>query len=488
MRVSFSHLSISTRLALSFGLSLFLLLSAFVIFLYTSFHVSLHHDFNQQLQQEEAKILDAIQVEDGRPVFNSDGALNGASYQVEGTGGTYVRLLTTDGAEIYRTDNFSPRASFPPLISEAEGGRSVAHSWNGAPVRSLYAPIAGPTSEGVGWVEITRFESALHHELHRLWWLLAVGVILGTAVAMAAGHRLARRALQPVTEITKAARDIPAQERGRRLPTEFGVQDELTELAETLNALLARIDASFERERRFRADAAHEMFTPLSAIQTEVDVALRRSRDDASYETALETVLRHSQRMSGIVEDLLELSRAESIRVSRVEPLDASETATHILSEFERRSAEKCLELRSSIAPGIRIPIHRGDLETVLSNLLDNAIKYTPENGCIDVSIHQVGRQAAIQVKDSGVGFSKETGNHLFDRFYRANAHGTGSRGTGLGLSIVQAVVHAYGGEMDAQSPGPGKGSTFRVTFNTEGRDPASFDVPTATTAAPRRS
>ena len=466
MRDRFSHirLPISARLALWYGLSLLLLLSLFVIFLYTSFHVSLHRDFEEQLHRDEARLREAVRMEEGMPVLQASEALRSVAFMTDGAAGTYVRLLSRQGDLLYRSPNFEghPRLalSIPGVVAAAD----ITRTWQGVPARSRYAPLLDEQSNLAGWLEVTRLESTLHHELHRLRWLLALGILLGVAVAIGSGYGLARRALRPVATMTGAARKIQVEKLGQRLPTDFGVRDELTDLAETLNALLARLDASFERERRFRANAAHEMFTPISAILSEIDVTLRKLREASYYEETLQTVRRHAQRLAGIVEALLKLSHAEAIGHIERKKVDASEVARGLLERFRASAEARSVQLPCDLASDVPAAVDPAHLEAVLENLLDNAIKYTPPGGTVTVSTYVEGRETVLRITDTGVGFTEEEAARLFDRFYRSVAHPVQQvRGSGLGLSIAKAVVDVYGGHITAQSPGRSLGSTFEV-------------------------
>lgn len=457
--------SISTRLALWFGLSFLFLLSVFVIFLYAGFHVGLHRDFEEQLERDRTRTLDLVRLEGDGVRLQSDGPLTAGSYDVEGTDGTYVRLISPQGEVLQRSANMQ-KESFGPRLPDDDEPEMVSHGWRGAPARTLYTPISGPSGRQAAWLEITRLESALHDELHRLGWLLVFGVLLAAAIAISAGHYLAHRALRPVAQITEASRRIQAEDLNRRVPTDFGVRDELTELAETLNALLDRLAASFERERRFRADAAHEMFTPLSAIQSEIDVTLRRARSDSEYENALAAVRAHARKLKDIVEGLLELSRAEALETSRATVVDASHAARQVVERFSSRADDLGVDIETHVGDQIMVGLDPADLETMLSNLIDNAIKYTGEGGRIRVSLEVRPNGAILSVSDTGVGFSEEHRARLFDRFFRANGGAEAqASGSGLGLSITKAIARAYGGDVRAESAGSGRGSRFTVVL-----------------------
>lgn len=472
------RLSISARLTLWYGLSLLILLSLFVIFLYTSFHVSLHRDFEEQLRRDEERVRGAIEIGTGGPLLQEGEALRSVALQTEGAAGTFVRLFDPSGTIVYRSPNFDDQPVLEPALPQTVEPEVVGRTWQGAPARSRYVPLVDERGRLAGSLEVTRLESTLHRELHRLRWLLALGVLLGVAVAIASGYGLARRALRPVATLTGAAREIEAGDLGRRLPSDFGARDELTDLAETLNALLARLDASFERERHFRADAAHEMFTPISALQSEIDVALLRPREAAYYRETLDTLRGHVQRLAGLVEGLLRLSRAEAGEAAMQERADASEVVRHVTERLQSQADARCVRLVCDLAAEVPAAVGAAHLEAIAENVIDNAIKYTPPEGVVTVTTAVEGNEAIVRVSDTGVGFSEEEAARLFDRFYRADARAVQQvRGSGLGLSIVKAVVDTYEGRIAAYSAGDEKGSTFevRLPLSTSDEPDAAF-------------
>ena len=460
------RLPISMRLTFWYGLSLLILLSVFVMFLYTSFHVNLHRDFSDQMAQAQRLLLPAIETEAETPTLVPSAAIRSVAYQTDGTDGTYVRLLSSTGHVLYQSPNFAAHKRFRPSLPITATEAAYNHTWEGAPARSQYTPVRNASGEMRAWLEITRLESAIHRELHRLEWLLAVGIVLGVLVAIASGYGLARRALRPVAMLTEAANDIRVTDLNHRLPTDFGVRDELTDLADTFNAMLGRLQASFERERRFRADAAHEMFTPLSATQSEIDVALRRPREASDYKQTLQTVRDHTRRMSGILDGLLRLSRAEAIEHSHAKAVNLTELALQRLDAFSPQAEAGQILMHHEVEPDAFVLADPGHVDTMLDNLIDNAIKYTPPGGLVSLSIRVDAEEIMLTVSDSGVGFDTTEHAHLFDRFYRSDkAAVRQTHGSGLGLSLVKAIVDGYGGHIQAHSEGLNQGSTFIVHF-----------------------
>ncbi|MFQ5568143.1 MAG: sensor histidine kinase [Rhodothermales bacterium] len=460
------RLPISVRLTFWYGLSLLIILSVFVVFLYTSFHVSLHRDFSEQMDRAQQLLRPVIQTETETPVLIPSSDIRSVAYQTDGAAGTYVRLLSPDGTVLYQSPNFDGHQDFRPSVPLIATEASFNHTWEGAPARSRYTPVHMQSGALRGWLEITRLESAIHRELHRLEWLLAVGVVLGVLVAIGSGYSPARRALRPVAMLTEAANDIRVTDLNHRLPTDFGMRDELTDLADTFNAMLGRLQASFERGRRFQADAAHEMFTPLSATQSEIDVALRRPREAAYYKQTLQTVRDHTRRVSGILDGLLRLSRAEAIEHSQARTVNLAELARQHLDYYASHAEAGQIALQHEVEPDAFVLADPGHVETLLANLIDNAIKYTPPGGTVRVSIRVDDETIELTVSDSGIGFDTTERAHLFDRFYRSDQPAVRqTHGSGLGLSIVKAIVDGYDGRIQAHSEGPGRGSTFIVRF-----------------------
>jgi signal transduction histidine kinase len=458
IRSFFSTLSISTRLTLWFGLSLLILLSLFVAGLYTSVHVGLHQDLESRLREEAAAVQAHLQAHGGEQPNRSPSF---SEHDLQATTGTHVRLLGQDGDVIQSSASFRARPPLPAEVPPSPESTLKTRRWAGASAQSLYVPLQADTP--VAWMEVTKLQSPIHRQLHNLRWLLVLGIGGGVAVAMLVGYGLARRALRPVASLTAAAKEMQAQPTGT-LPTDFGVQDELSDLAETLNGLLQRLRDALQRERRFRADAAHNMFTPLTAIQSELDVTLRNSRSEGEYREALHAVQRHTETLSSLLDELMTLSRIEARdEQPALSPLDMKSHAQFRVNRVRQRADAQDIEVEWDGAANVEVPISAEDLDLILDHLLDNALKYTPDGGTISVCVDRDGGAGVLRVSDSGIGFDAENAECLFDRFYRTSAAEQQANGGGLGLPIVNAIAESYGGTVSAHSPGREAGSTFEV-------------------------
>jgi signal transduction histidine kinase len=449
-----SRLSISTRLALWYGLSLLILLTIFVAGLYTSVHVGLHRSFDQRLRTEAETIRQHLQAH--APEAHA------LTVSMDRTSGAAVRLLDADGGVVHASPSKRTASLAPPPPAERVA-TTRRHTWNGRPAQTRYLPLETAHAPA-RWLAVTRIESGLHRQLHRLRWWLVLGILLGAGGAVGIGYGLARRALRPVAALTEAANEMQDRPTGT-LPTDFGVEDELSALADTFNDLFRRLREMVARERRFRADAAHEMFTPLTAIQNEIDVTLRGDRPASAYRDTLATVRAHTNELSAMLDRLMTLSRAEAReRGPATEHVDVAQRVQERTDQIRPRAHEQQVALSVEGGPA-DAPIQPEHLDTIVDHLLDNALKYTPEGGRVQVTAEQEEGAVVLRVSDTGIGFEPDEAERLFDRFYRGTDADDQARGGGLGLSVVQALVRSYDGTVTARSDGPGTGSTFVVTL-----------------------
>jgi signal transduction histidine kinase len=280
--------------------------------------------------------------------------------------------------------------------------------------------------------------------------------------SLGVGWVVAGRVLAPIGRITSVARDIQATDMSRRIQLP-GPEDELKQLADTFDAMLARLDAAFGAQRQFVADASHELRNPLAIIRTNADVAL--ADPDASPDElrqTIATVKRAGDRMSLLVDDLLALARRQQPTLEH-EPVDLGAAVAEASDDFVVPAETRDIVLDRAIAPGVVVTGDREALKRVVANLLDNAVRLAPAGSRIRLATGSEGNRAWIAVADEGPGISPEDQQHVFDRFWRADkARSRSDGGTGLGLAIVRQVVQGHGGEVRLHSK-VGVGSSFVV-------------------------
>ncbi len=288
--------------------------------------------------------------------------------------------------------------------------------------------------------------------------LLLVGVAVTTAV-------FARRALRPVDDIVAQARRIGESNLAERLPQPTS-QDELGRLIDTLNAMLARVERGVETQRRFTADASHELRSPLSRLRAEIEVTLRRPRDAAEYEETFRSCLEEVERLSQLTEELLTLAHLDADeRPGREAPaialLPIVDDAVRRLASQASRCAVSVLVDPSGAPPAVKVgPTAVG---LALTNILDNAVKFSPAGSEVRVGVSTDGAEALIVVSDNGPGVAPDELPRLFDRFHRGSAaRESDAPGFGLGLAISRAVIERQGGSISVESTGVG-GARFSI-------------------------
>jgi heavy metal sensor kinase len=358
-----------------------------------------------------------------------------------------------------------------PLSAEAlrnaERGQATLETVGLRPkTEKSFRLLTWPVVRNNATVNIVQVAMSLENvEATRSRFLLVLLILAPVALAGSAlgGWFLARRALSPVDAMVEAARRIEAEDLTKRIPA-LSSDDELGRLAAVLNDMLARLERSFGAVRRFSADAAHELRTPLTILKGEIEVALKSAEAPAEIRQALVSCLEEVERLNAVVEDLLLMARMEGNALStRPAPVNLGQVLEDVapaLSELAARAGNSCTV---SSAPALWIEGYDSLLFRLVFNLAENAIKYTPAGGKIEVTLRQQNGSAVLEVRDNGPGIAADTLDHIFDRFYRGDPAREGN-GTGLGLALVRSIVQLHQGQISVSST-LGEGSCFQVTL-----------------------
>ncbi len=329
----------------------------------------------------------------------------------------------------------------------------------GGPARLLTMPIVrgGRVVDLVqAAVPLRRTEQTLARYVDTLLVLIPLGAFL----AAGGGWLLARRALRPVDEMSRDARRISAEDLSRRLER-HGTGDEIDRLADTLNAMLARLEAAFGSMQHFTGDAAHELRTPLTALKGGLEVALRAERSHEEYRRVLASSLEEVDQLIRLAEDLLLLSRASAGIPPPRHPIDLGELALEAVESGVRLAKGKGVTVRLGTMAPVAVAGDAGALRRALLNLVDNAVKYTPAGGSVEVSVARRPAGAAVLVEDTGIGIAVEDAARVFEPFVRLDAaRSRDTGGSGLGLAIARGIAEAHGGSIELE-PRPGGGSRF---------------------------
>jgi heavy metal sensor kinase len=452
-------LSIRWRLTLWYGAVLALVLAIFGGSVYLMMRHTLTARVGAGLLMESAEVEQEV-----ARAGDAEHLKTWLQRRFAGHPGFDIQVSKPGGEPVFRSDRIRetglPVLSSPPapghtVFVDRDFGRGRFHVSNRG--------VAGP--DGPLVVQVAASLAQNDHELGELLTVLWFAGPLALAAALAGGYFLARRALAPVDRMTLEASAITAAHLHKRLAV--GKQgDELDRLASTLNDMIARLERSFDETRRFVADAAHELRTPLAVIHNAAEVALDGPREPEQYRRFLEDILEEEGRLKRLAEQLLFLCREDA----GLTPVVREEVR---LDTIVRQAAEPMGEL--AVANGLTLVAEHlepcpvsGDadgLRRLLFNLLDNAIKYTPEGGKVEARCKCDGGSATLTVSDTGAGIPSERLPHIFERFYRADpARSREAGGIGLGLAICRAIVESHGGTIRLESE-VGEGTRVIVNF-----------------------
>jgi heavy metal sensor kinase len=295
-------------------------------------------------------------------------------------------------------------------------------------------------------------------DLRALAWQLAGLSVIVLVVGLAGGWLLSARILKPVAAIAASASVISETNLSERIDVRK-LDRELVGLADVLNKAFARLEAAFERQSRFTADASHELRTPLAVIRSHAELALAHPPSAEESAQAFEVCLRAADRMTALVEGLLTLARADAGKLDiRCEPVDLKQITEETLRLLEPLARKKRIEIAADLAHS-RVMGDASRLGQVVGNLLANALQHSVAGGAVRVHLTCSNGLVEFSVADTGSGIPESDRSHIFERFYRADkARSRG--GHGLGLAICKSIVEAHGGSIGFE-PEPGKGSRF---------------------------
>jgi heavy metal sensor kinase len=422
--------------------------------LFTELDRRLHDDFELAEQMLERAADGGIRWRADEHHDEEDSGEEGGLEVWNPAGQLLYRRAPFDGA------GENPFSSNLPL--EQSGYVSVILSGN-VPVRVLSGSYAVDGTPVV--IRVARSTTRLHNEVKALLLVLGFGFPIAVGIAACGGYVLARRALVPVGRMADQARTITAERLSERLPI-LTPDDELGHLATVFNETFARLERSFEQLRRFTADASHELRTPLTAIRSVGEVGLREHRDARAYREIIGSMLEEADRLGRLVDSLLTLSRADAGQVKlKRERMDLVELAREVITHLGVLAEEKRQSLSMEAGAPVYVTTDRLVLRQAVINVVDNAIKYSPEGGKVRVIVRDQLQGSTLEVVDTGPGIAEEHREYIFERFYRIDkARSRELGGTGLGLAIARWAVETHDGHIELESK-EGGGSIFRITL-----------------------
>ncbi|MGH9413116.1 MAG: sensor histidine kinase [Terriglobales bacterium] len=468
----------STRGQLTFQytvvFSLLLFLAAGLLYFTLNWILFLNVD--NGLQSEAALVKQYIHFDNGKPSLSPKAASDDQDYDLN-TVFNVSQILNSEGIAVKPSPELTafgysvePKilkslvAMKPPPPFTTEGERRDQR------MRIVNTILRGPNGHRY-LLRIGTPLKPINDAQDTFLWVMLMLLPVTVVFSAVFGSVMAKRTLKPVTDMTHAARAISASNLSRRLPTR-GRRDELDELAETFNAMIARLQQSFAKMNEFAANVSHELRTPLQAMQGETELALIARAPVGECRRVLESNLEEIDRLNRMIRNLLVLAQADAGEMRpHLEAMDLNELVRDLVDQMRAVAQSRDVELRAETSAPV--PLHADSLRVrqMVLNLIDNAIKYTPAGGRIEVRVERAatpaGRiEARMLVRDTGIGIAPEDLPHIFDRFYRADKSRTSSaagvEGCGLGLPIVKWVAETHGGSVEVSSR-PGQGSSFLV-------------------------
>jgi heavy metal sensor kinase len=451
-----SALSIRQRLTGWYTVALFLMLVVYA----TATFVAVRHEFLEQLDDQLHEDFESAEdsvtpAADGRLVWS--GEHHDPDYDEDRGSDVWA----AGGEPIFRS---GASATLPPAALAASAGRRYEsivannHRWRTLTGASLVAGRAVV-------LRVSRSEERLRGQLWEVFVVLAVGLPVIVVLAGAGGYVLARRALAPIDRLASDATRITAERLHERLSVP-NQHDEIGRLAAVFNDTLARLESSFAQLRRFTADASHELRTPLSVIRGIGEAGLGQTRTPAEYKEAMGSMLEEVDRLTGLVDTLLRLSRADAGTVPLArEAVDLGHIARDVVASLGILAEERAQRLVVDAPDGVVVTVDRLVLREAITNIVDNAIKHGPQASAIAVNVREEGAHAVVVVADRGPGIAPEHRERIFDRFFRLDeGRSRADGGTGLGLAIAKWAVEANGGHLSVDG-GPNGGSVFRIAL-----------------------
>jgi len=375
----------------------------------------------------------------------------------------WIRILDSEGHTVTETagmERFVPPSVFPPVQKSTSSIGGSKDYRTGAKLFSLVA-VNEKTGGQTYTIQVAQDRSS-DEQLERRFGVLLIVMLAGSILASAIiAIAVTKHGLRPLAEMTRSLERIGPAHLNERVAL-AGWPRELQPLATTFDAMLARLEDSFKRLSQFSADLAHELRTPVANIMGEAQVALTRERTPSEYREVIESTIAECERLSGIVDNLLFVARVDAARESIERKLIDARAAVEKIATFYQTLAEDRNVAIHCSGEG-EIYVDPALFERALGNLMDNALRFTPEGGTIQISITVKAAHSEVTVSDNGYGITPEHLPRVFDRFYRVDSSRS-SDGAGLGLALVKSIVDLHGGSAKIESE-VNRGTTVTLTF-----------------------
>lgn len=450
-------IGIKTKLMLWYSVLSSLIMAAFFIFIYLIYSRSLLEDLRRSLEADAQTASYETQIMWEAVKLTTDFSQRQ----------TLILIYTEDNRLLFGTP---PEHASLPVGMAPPGTYQVGtreESW-------LVCDMPLFRLQYTGWVRAIKPVAPIQGALHNLLVIMILSLPVFVLVSAVGGFQIAKRAFLPISRMVQTANQIGKGDLSKRIALE-GIDDEIGELADTLDEMLDKLEQSFLREKQFANDASHELRTPTAVIMSYAEEALSGEKSAGEYRKSLETILGESKKMKEMISGLLLLARnyerGDSLEFERI---DVSLLTEIVLEQIRPACREQDIALSADIQRGVYAEVDQTLLMHILMNLLENAVKYNKPGGSVNASVRRDGAEVVFSVADTGIGMTQEEQEHIFNRFYRSDQAKAGTLGHGLGLAIVRWMVSMHSGSILVKSE-PGAGSTFLVRIPIQGPAPPSI-------------
>ena len=489
MKWKFSIPGIRVQLTVWYTLVSAVLILIFGVTLYTALQTMLISSFDTTLQMRAQQVAEGVSINHNvvsvsdivseLPELNATAALldpedvnngkdsNGDSVNAYVNRNIIVRVFDTHGKTLFcypTSCNITPSRTSISQPLQGKPWHGTITNANGQQIR-LYSTMLVSDKTIFGVVQVGQPLVSVNERMQDIIFLLLLCTPLALLFSAYGSYWLAGHAFRPIHRLTDIAHEIGAKDLHQRVPIPHA-NDEVRELALIFNQMIGRLEQAFNQQRRFVADASHELRTPVSVIRSITDVALAQPSAPEEYVLVLKEINAESERLGKLINDLLALARADEGLVQfDHDTVQLDLLTSDVVDSMEALAAERKIILTVGELHTATILGDAARLIQVIMSLVDNALTYTNAGGSVTLSVKTTKTHALLIVRDTGIGIAPKDQPHIFERFYRADpARSRAAGGSGLGLSIVDWVVRAHDGTVSVESR-PGQGSTFTVVL-----------------------
>ncbi len=454
-------LSFKNRISLFNTLAVAIIMAIVFVAIYAVVYYSSYRHLDNDISIEKEEVFSNLAWKGDEIIMNKMPEWEEAEHRQIEVNPTFIQIVDLNGETVFKSNNLqNGHFLFNPNIDKINYYNTTINEQR---IRQGQFPIVNENKKIIGHLTIGVSQQESFFVLNNLMLVLCFTYLITLGLLYLIMSYVASKAIKPVRQLIGAAANISDVNINERLPLPEN-EDEIHQLATTINELLTRLEKSMQQQKQFTADASHEMRTPLTAIKGTLEVLMRKKRTAAEYENKIKDVMVETDRLSLLFDELLQLARLESnIVIANQQPIFLKPIVDSVVATYSNLSVSKNVTIHHSIPNTISIVADKILLISILENLLSNAIKYNKPNGNVYVTWDDANK--ILEIKDDGIGISNKENAFIFNRFFRAdNSRSSHIPGNGLGLSIVKKLCDLQNINITSHAE-EGAGSSFLLHF-----------------------